>query len=83
MKDKTGEGKVNLDELEKLVETPHHFFLRLKSGVSIIFPKNKISDKTAFLSSFQAIGLEIEEDLDWERKFVGLPNLFAKSSTKN
>lgn len=83
LKDKTGEGKVNLDELEKLVETQHHFFLRLKSGVSIIFPLSKTPDKAALLSSFETIGLEIEKDLDWERKFLGLPNLFAKSSAKN
>ena len=83
MKDKTGEGKLNLDELEKLVESQHHFFLRLKTGVSIIFPKDKIKDLASFQQGFQDAHVPIEPELDWERKFLGLPNLFAKSSSQN
>ncbi|MEL6256759.1 MAG: YcxB family protein [Bacteroidota bacterium] len=83
MKDKTGEGKIKLEELEKLVETRHYYFLRLKSGPSIIFPKTQIQDLAAFRKSFEDLSIPILPDMDWEKKFVGLPNFFAKSSAKN
>ncbi|MDW3646584.1 MAG: hypothetical protein R8P61_05970 [Bacteroidia bacterium] len=82
MKDKSGEGKIDLSELEYLIEIQQNFFLRLKSGHSLIFPKAQIQDLPAFRKSFQDIDVQVEPDLDWERKFLGLPNLFTKASPK-
>lgn len=41
--DKNTESKLKYDELESIIEVPNHIFLALKSGQSIIIPKNKIA----------------------------------------
>ena len=42
--DRTGDSKIILTEIEEIFETGEYFYLRMKSGVSLIIPKSKIEN---------------------------------------
>jgi hypothetical protein len=64
LKDKTGEASIKLEEVEEVTETPKHFFVKISTGVSLIFPKNSISVETV-REKLQSLGLTIVDYSDW------------------
>jgi hypothetical protein len=56
-KDKTGEGKINISEIEKVDETDNHFFLKISTGLSLIIPKNGIENQDDLRTKFQSLRL--------------------------
>lgn len=72
LKDDTAEGKVNLDQLDKIIELPSHIFVRLKGGLSIILAKDKIKDASAVVTYLKALAMQTGapyiNELDWRWK---------------
>ena len=65
-KDKTGEGKIFLSELEKIDETKNHFFLKISSGLSLIIPKNEIENSDKLRQKFIDLGLTLNNETHWK-----------------
>lgn len=66
------ESKIRLTEISGVVEISDELFVRLKTGVTIIFPKQKITDLAALQQSLRQLALALQvtykEDLDWQWK---------------
>ena len=60
-KDKIGEGTINISEIEKIDETEKHFFVKMKSGVSLIIPKYKIQTSDEVRGKFEALGFSVNK----------------------
>lgn len=67
-KDKTGEGKINLSEVEKIDETDNHFFLKISTGLSLIIPKRELENIDEFKSKFKNLGFIINNETNWRWK---------------
>ena len=65
-KDKTGESKTKISEINIVNETLHYFFVNMSTGVSFIIPKDILDDKQALKSKFIDLGLSINEELEWK-----------------
>lgn len=72
MKDDTGESKINIDQLEKITELPHHIFIKLKAGLTIVLPKEKLRNYEGVVTYFKALasqlGIPYNPELDWQWK---------------
>ena len=64
-RDKTGEGKLNLSEIEKVDETKSHFFLKVSTGMSLIIPKNKIDNPHKLGMKFRELRLTVNDENNW------------------
>lgn len=67
-KNKTGEAKIKLSEIEYIDETDKHFFLKISTGLSLIIPKKELSDATELKSKFRNLGLNVNEEVGWKWK---------------
>ena len=65
-KDKTGEGKIKISELEEIAETSTHFFIRLSTAMSLIIPKREFSDLNPIKNQLQELGIPIRNELQWK-----------------
>jgi hypothetical protein len=70
-KDDGGESKIIATETEEIVEIPSLFLIRLKSGQSLLIPKNKISnadevkETLIHLAGFLKINYKVEDNWKW------------------
>jgi hypothetical protein len=64
-KDKTGDSKLNLSEIEVINEISTHFFLKFTTNVSLIIPKREliVPTETSVSAKFEELGLVIN---DWK-----------------
>ena len=67
-KDKTGEGKINLSEIERVDETDNHFFLKISTGMSLLIPKSELGNVDKLRKKFKEIGLIINDETKWTWK---------------
>lgn len=67
-KDKTGEGKINISEIEKVDETNKHFFLKISTGLSLIIPKDGLENSDDLRTKFESLGLIVNNMINWEWK---------------
>lgn len=65
-KDKTGESKLSLSEIEVVKETSQHFFLQFTTGVSVIIPKLDEEESAALKAKFEEVNIEVEDHLNWK-----------------
>ncbi len=65
-RDKTGESKLQVSEVEVVQETPKHFFMRFTTGVSVIIPKLDEEEVEALKAVFNQAGIEVEDQLNWK-----------------
>jgi len=63
-KDKTGEGKIKLKEIDEVSETKNHFLLKISTGMSLIIPKREIENLDIIKNKFDEIGLKIIDELE-------------------
>lgn len=67
-KDKTGEGKINISEIEQIDETDKHFFLKISTGLSLLIPKKELSDIDGLRAKFKKLGIVVNNELNWKWK---------------
>ncbi|MEP1488546.1 MAG: hypothetical protein ABJK28_08965 [Algibacter sp.] len=67
-KEKTNESKTSIEEVESLIELKTRFFLKLKTGLSLIIPKVVIGDISNFKNKFIELNINIIDESDWEFK---------------
>ena len=60
--------KIMSKEFDKLIELKEHYFLRLKSELSLIIPKRAVSDQEKFKVLFSDLEIEYVNELNWEWK---------------
>ncbi|MGG5486029.1 YcxB family protein [Gaetbulibacter sp. PBL-D1] len=60
--------KIQDSEFDKLIELKNHYFLRLKSELSLIIPKRAISEQEKFKKLFSDIDLDYINESNWEWK---------------
>jgi len=69
--DKTGESKINYTQVEKIIEIGGYFFLRMKTGGSLIIPK-RIEEVNTTRTELQNLANKVNvmyvTDLDWKWK---------------
>lgn len=68
MTDSVGKSTVHLKEVEKILEISTHYFVRLKSGVHIIIPKNQIDSEelNRFINNMtEERSVPLLQDTDW------------------
>ena len=65
-KNKTGEGKIHLSEIKKIDETGKHFFLKLSTGVSLLIPKNELTNVNEVRNKFEEFGLKLNNEIHWK-----------------
>jgi hypothetical protein len=67
-KDKTGEVRINKGEIEEINEIQDYYFLRTKSGVSLIISKIKTDDIENIKSEIKSLvdkGVKHNIELNW------------------
>ncbi|HMJ46781.1 MAG TPA: YcxB family protein [Ferruginibacter sp.] len=68
--DKTGESKINHSEIEEITETGEYFYLKMRSGGSLIVPKRKIEAIDDLRTLLQRLGnrlnIKFVSDLNWK-----------------
>ena len=64
--DKTGEGKTNISEVEKISETKNNFFIKLSNGSSFIVSKDEIKNLNEIKNKWKELNIPVSENLDWE-----------------
>ncbi len=57
--------KVDVNEIDVLIETKDHFFIRLKTNSSFILPKSAISDHSELKEHFTTLGVNIMDETKW------------------
>lgn len=67
-KDYTSESKINGTEIKELIEIKNHFYIKLRTDMSLIIPKKAINDHSKFKSKIIEFGAEYKNDLNWEWK---------------
>jgi hypothetical protein len=67
-KDFTSESKIYGTELKELIETKNHFFLKLKTDLSLVVPKHSIENQSEFKKRITELGAEYIDELNWEWK---------------
>lgn len=69
-KDKTGEIKINKTEIEEINEIKDYYFLKARTGVTLIVSKNKSDDinkvKDLIKSLVETFGVKHNIELDWK-----------------
>jgi hypothetical protein len=69
-KDRTGESNINSSELVEINEISHHYFLKFKTGESLILPKKKISNpdevKTALADLVNQWNIKHNVETEWK-----------------
>ena len=60
-KDKSGEGSINISQIEKVDETVKHFFVKIKTGMSLIIPKLKIQNPDDVRVKFELLGFPVNK----------------------
>jgi hypothetical protein len=63
-KDKTGESTINISAVETVDETENHFFVKIKSGGSLIIPKYAIQDLQEVCALFESLGFSVHNVLN-------------------
>ncbi|MDX2359667.1 MAG: YcxB family protein [Crocinitomicaceae bacterium] len=64
VKDKQGEGEVKREEFEGVVEIEKYFFLKMKSGTSLIIPKAQVAND-AFRNDLNKLKIPLVQELSW------------------
>jgi|SRR5690606_10660173 len=67
-----GESKINYDSITEINEIQNYFFIKLLTGQSLVFPKNKINDMNEFRFKLSEIkdkyNLKENIELNWKWK---------------
>ena len=62
----SGKGTIKNAEIEKIMETKHHFFIALKSGASLIIPKNQLDDPSIFFKQLKSLNINTIKEPNWQ-----------------
>ena len=72
LSDRSGESKVNLSEISGINETGEYFYLRMRTGESLIVPKHKIDSidvvRKKLVLLAEKLGVKFTSELDWRWK---------------
>ena len=64
--DKSSISRLNIPEMDKLVETKEHFFIVFRHFQCLIVVKRFVEDQAGFKAKFSQHGVEYVEALDWK-----------------
>lgn len=67
-KDKLGEAKIILSQVERVDETANHFFLKISTGLSLVLPKKELKNPDRPRERLQNIGLKVNDETNWNWK---------------
>ncbi len=65
-KDHASESGIKASELKKLIELPNHYFLKMSTDLSLIIPKNAISDQNRFKEKIKKWKIDYVNELNWK-----------------
>lgn len=68
MYDKTGEGRIKIEEIAVVNHTDKYLFAEVTTGASIIIPKYKVDEAEIVLAKLANLGIQINNDLKWKYK---------------
>jgi len=67
-KDFASESNINGNEIQKLVETKNHFFIKLTNDSSLVIPKHCIENIDEFKKIVTGFGATYVDELNWKWK---------------
>lgn len=65
-KNKTGEGRIKISEIDEIIETQDYLFMKISSGVSVIIPKESVNNIEALKSTLKDRKIKFTINLDWK-----------------
>ena len=68
LKDPGAETKIKASEINELIETPLHYFIKLNTNVSVIVPKLAVRKVEAFKEKLGKLGAVYTDQLNWAWK---------------
>ncbi len=67
-RDSQGEAKFKASNIEAVIETANHIFIKTSNNVSIIIPKKQVEDIDSIKRELKNLGLKITDELAWKWK---------------
>lgn len=67
-KDSVSQGEIKGEEIKEIIETQHHFFVKLSTDQSLVVPKYKMENQAEFKKQMIDLGVQHIDELDWEWK---------------
>lgn len=68
-KDLTGEGTLNVSQIEQVHETGNYFFIKISTGLSLILPKRalkNLAEVNPVREKLLALKIPLVEEMDWK-----------------
>ncbi len=65
-KDKTGEGKIKIEEIEEVNDLKDHLLVQISSGFTLIIPKRHVKDLGETLGVFRQLGRRVTDESNWK-----------------
>jgi hypothetical protein len=66
IKNQSGEGSIENNDVVELIEISTLFMLLLKSGTSIVIPKRDLENEAELTASIKNSGINFRQELDWK-----------------
>lgn len=66
IKDFTSESTIETSAIKELIETKDHFFIKLKTEISLIIPKEAIENHSEFKDRLALFGAQYIDELNWK-----------------
>lgn len=66
VKDNTGEGKVELSDIESIIETENSLFVKFSMGTALVMPKDQVSNYTEILDYYKNIKVPYIDETNWK-----------------
>jgi len=66
VKDKTGEGKIKIEEIEKVDNLENHIFIKVSTGTSLIITKQKIDNSALITEWMKSKSVSVNDYKNWK-----------------
>ena len=66
VKNKTGEGKINISEINSIIEVQNQLYIKLSVGTALITPKNQVPNHLEIIKRYKELNIPYFNELNWK-----------------
>ena len=66
IKNNTGEGKVKISEVERVIEVQNYLYVKFTVGTALITPKDQVSNYSEIIECYKALNIPCIDELNWK-----------------
>ena len=66
VKDNTGEGEVNLSDIESLIDVQNSVYVKFTMGTALIMPKDQVLNYSEIIDDYKALGIDYIDERAWK-----------------